>query len=335
MASDASKSVHIALAVVRNSTGDVLLARRPEDKHQGGLWEFPGGKVEADETVRQALARELHEEVGIVPVEAQPLIQIRHDYPELSVLLDCWEVTEFSGSAYGREGQPICWERPEQLDHYPFPAANGALIKAVQLPKRYWITPDGSAQKILQALATRLESGVRLVRLRAPSLPLSERLLLSCTIAEQLKSRGGLLIVGPEEWQEGASQYAKGIQLNRHQLSALASESEGAKRVERLRREGCCWLAASTHNREELVQAQRLGCDFATLSPYQKTESHPGAEVLGDEKARSLLKGAQLPVFLLGGVNEQQLMAVRRLGAQGVAGIRSVGLRSACTELDQ
>ena len=85
-----TKRVHVVAAVIRNAEQQILLALRPSDKHMGGLWEFPGGKCEAGESPQQALARELHEELGIVIENPQPLIQVRHDYPDLHVLLDVY-----------------------------------------------------------------------------------------------------------------------------------------------------------------------------------------------------------------------------------------------------
>ena len=123
--------VHVAAAVILGSDGCVLIARRPAHVHQGGLWEFPGGKVEAGETVVEALSRELHEELAIEVVTAEALLEVRHDYPDKSVLLDVWCVTEFAGKPVGNEGQPLCWVKVEQLQDYPFPAANQPIIKAV------------------------------------------------------------------------------------------------------------------------------------------------------------------------------------------------------------
>ena len=95
------KRVHVAAAVILAEDGRILIAKRPDDKHQGGLWEFPGGKVEEGEEVRVALARELEEELGIRPTTARPLIQVRHDYPNKQILLDVWEVSAFSGEPHG------------------------------------------------------------------------------------------------------------------------------------------------------------------------------------------------------------------------------------------
>ena len=118
------KRVHVAAAVIRGADGRVLIARRPDDKHQGGLWEFPGGKVEEGEVVQAALSRELEEELGIRVSAARPLIQVHHDYPDKHVLLDVWEVSAFTGEPHGAEGQPLAWVAPRDLGQYEFPEAN-------------------------------------------------------------------------------------------------------------------------------------------------------------------------------------------------------------------
>lgn len=123
--------VHVAVAVITNSDGDILIAKRPDDVHQGGLWEFPGGKVEIDESLEAALKRELYEELGIELQSCQPLLEIHHDYPDKQVFLDVWSVTSFSGQAYGREQQPIRWVALEALKEYDFPEANQPILQAL------------------------------------------------------------------------------------------------------------------------------------------------------------------------------------------------------------
>ena len=129
----ANKRVHVAVGVIFNSQGQILIARRHDDAHQGGLWEFPGGKVESDESVCDALARELYEELGIniQTSSCKPFIEIRHDYSDKVVLLDVWTVSEFDGEANGKEGQPLRWVDRSQLSGYDFPAANIAIIDAI------------------------------------------------------------------------------------------------------------------------------------------------------------------------------------------------------------
>lgn len=126
-------AVHVAVGVIFNSQQNkILIAKRPEHLHQGGLWEFPGGKVGIGESVDQALARELFEEVGITPIQAQPLMGVHHDYSDKQVFLDIWTVTQFSGDAKGAEGQQIEWVSVQDLlgaqSQYQFPAANQSIL---------------------------------------------------------------------------------------------------------------------------------------------------------------------------------------------------------------
>ncbi len=126
------KHIHVAAGVILDSDGQVLLALRPKDKHKGGLWEFPGGKVEAGETVREALARELLEEINLVVEEAAPFLVIDHDYGDKQVTLDVWTVSRFSGSPHGSEGQEIAWVKIADLARYAFPEANAGIVAALR-----------------------------------------------------------------------------------------------------------------------------------------------------------------------------------------------------------
>ncbi len=125
-------TVHVAVGVIVDASNNILISRRAEDSHQGGLWEFPGGKVEPGESLEAALARELREELGIAIESISPLLQVRHDYGDKQVLLDTHVVRNFSGEARGLEGQPLAWVGPEALDDYRFPAANVPIVEAVR-----------------------------------------------------------------------------------------------------------------------------------------------------------------------------------------------------------
>ncbi|MBT5720245.1 MAG: 8-oxo-dGTP diphosphatase MutT [Gammaproteobacteria bacterium] len=125
--------VHVAVGVLRNDQGQVLISLRADEAHQGGLWEFPGGKVEPGESVEQALSREFEEELGICVHSCTPFIQISHDYEDKSVLLDVWNVQIFSGVPRGREGQQIEWRAQSALCVDDFPRANARIIRALQL----------------------------------------------------------------------------------------------------------------------------------------------------------------------------------------------------------
>ena len=109
------ETLHVAVAAIVNDAQQVLLARRPEHTHQGGLWEFPGGKCEPGEAVEAALEREIYEELGIRTGVCRPLIRVPHRYTDRSVLLDVWRVDAFEGQPYGREGQAVEWVHIEDL----------------------------------------------------------------------------------------------------------------------------------------------------------------------------------------------------------------------------
>ncbi len=123
------KEVHVAVGVLIDEAGRVLITRRADDAHQGGLWEFPGGKVEAFETVQDALARELQEELGVVIGASSPFMEIRHDYGDKSVLLDIHKVKDWRGEPRGLEGQPLAWVLPAALEDFEFPDANVAIVE--------------------------------------------------------------------------------------------------------------------------------------------------------------------------------------------------------------
>lgn len=125
------KRVHVAVGVILDARNRVLITRRAADSHQGGLWEFPGGKVEESESLQSALARELREELGIEILSTAPLLEVHHDYPDKAVLLDVHVVHRFSGQARGLENQPLQWVPAQGLRQYRFPAANDPIVDAV------------------------------------------------------------------------------------------------------------------------------------------------------------------------------------------------------------
>jgi 8-oxo-dGTP diphosphatase len=123
--------VHVAVGVILDADRNVLITRRAQHAHQGGLWEFPGGKVERGELPLGALTRELREELGIVIGRTSALLEVHHDYGDKTVLLDVHVVWEFSGEASGLEDQPLAWVALNDLAQYAFPAANMPIVTAV------------------------------------------------------------------------------------------------------------------------------------------------------------------------------------------------------------
>lgn len=124
--------IHVAVGVIVNGEQQILIALRPDNTHQGGLWEFPGGKVEPGETVQQALVRELQEELAVEASGFRPLLEVQHDYGDKAVLLDVWWVDRIIGQAHGQQGQALQWVDVAELGDFTFPAANSPIVSAVQ-----------------------------------------------------------------------------------------------------------------------------------------------------------------------------------------------------------
>ncbi|MBU1332740.1 MAG: Nudix family hydrolase [Gammaproteobacteria bacterium] len=308
------KRIHVAAAVIRGADGRILIARRAEDQHQGGQWEFPGGKVEAGEAVPTALARELDEELGIRPTAARPLIQVRHDYPDKQVLLDVWDVTAFDGEPHGAEGQPLAWVSPRQLDDYSFPAANAPIVMAARLPAQYLITPQElSPDALIRGVRAALAAGIQLIQLRAPGMFDAQYRDLALDVQGLCAGKAQLMLKGPLEWLGDFP--AAGWHLTAEQLRKYAERGRPFPRERR--------LAASCHSIEELQLATRMGVDFITLSPVQATQTHPDAVPLGWTQVADWLQGVNMPAYVLGGVGPDDLQQAWSVGAQGVAGIRA------------
>lgn len=312
------RSIQVVAGVIVNQAGEVLLALRPKDKHQGGLWEFPGGKMEPGEAALVALKRELQEELGIAVTQARPLIRLQHSYPDKAVLLDVWRIDAFDGVAHGREGQAVEWVAPEQLPLRAFPAANHPIVTAARLPERYLITPEPQQQdEFLQQLELALQGGIRLVQLRAKRLDeAAYRSLAAAAVALCQRYQARLLLNAAP--QVALELGADGVHLSSHRLLALQARPAGfAASFGR-------WVAASCHNAHELQHAVAIGVDFVVLSPIKPTLSHPDVMALGWHQMQTLIDPLPLPVYALGGMGAVDLSAAFAHGAQGIAAIRTL-----------
>ncbi|MEM6903441.1 MAG: 8-oxo-dGTP diphosphatase MutT [Pseudomonadota bacterium] len=124
----------VSAAVLVDSDNRVLLARRPQGKHLGGLWEFPGGKLNPGETPEEAVIRELQEELG-VHTQAKclyPLSFASHPYEDFHLMMPLFICRKWGGPAVAKEGQELAWVTPARLRDYPMPPADAPLISAIQ-----------------------------------------------------------------------------------------------------------------------------------------------------------------------------------------------------------
>lgn len=314
-----TKLVHVAVGVIMDNDGKIFIAKRSLDVHQGGLWEFPGGKVDANETIQQALVRELREELAIEVLISQPLIQIRHHYPDKSVLLDVHKITQFSGVPCGNEGQPVQWVEPRDLKNFDFPAANRPIIFAINLPEIYLITGDFlSTSDFSERLTRALKAGVRLVQVRIENFNLSSHQVILDMVAAAVNEFAISVVINCSSSQfsqivEAYPDIKFGLHLNGLNANQINARPVG---------EGVLF-GVSCHNAEEIAHAQKIGADYLLLSPVLMTQSHPETVPMGWDAFSKLTELANVPVYALGGVDEAHLQLAKANGAQGVAGIRA------------
>ena len=309
----APAAVDVAVAVLLRPDGTFLLAQRPVKKVYAGYWEFPGGKVEPGETVREALVREIREELGVEITAASPWITQVFTYPHATVRLHFYRVTHWQGepATQPHEHQAIAWQALDNLAVVPLLPANTTVMRALRLPAEYAVSDvAGLGEAVfLSRLEARLRQGLRLLQLREKSMdvtalePLAEKVLALARI-----HGARVLINGDVDLARRIG--AHGVHFSAAQLMGLPLRPELA------------WCAASCHNAAEIRRAEELGLDFIVLGPVLDTPSHPGMKTLGWDGFVSLAHSAALPVYAIGGLSLHELDIARNHGAHGVAMIR-------------
>lgn len=306
----------VVAAVLTLPDGRVLLAQRPPGKVYAGYWEFPGGKVEPGESLETALARELHEELGIVVSRAHRWITRVFDYPHASVRLNFFRVFAWQGEPHPREGQIFSWQLPDAVEVTPLLPANFPILKALALPPLLGISHAESLgiDTFLARLDLALANGLRLIQLRDKALPQDERLALARETVRRAHLLGARVLVnGSPELADAAN--ADGVHLDASAAAKWTTRPDFAKRDAFL-------VGVSCHDAAELAHAAAIAADFALLSPVLPTLTHPGAATLGWEAFSRLAAASPIPVYGLGGLGRDDAALAQSHGAHGVALLR-------------
>ena len=299
--------VQVVAAVISRADGAILMAQRPPGKVYEGYWEFPGGKIEPRESPEEALARELHEELGITVEHAYPWITRHYNYAHAAVALNFFRVVRFRGELHAREAQAFRWQSLDAIDVHPILPANGPIIAALRLPAEYAITNAGEMGEaaFMRALERRLQNGLRLIQVREPKMSADALRRFAAAVVMIAHAYGARVLLNENPaLAEGCG--CDGVHLKAAQLQSLSERPRFQL------------VGASCHEAAELSVAAKLGADFVVLGPVAPTPSHPGTPVMGWSAFERLVRGFDLPVYALGGMRMRDLETAWTHGAHGI-----------------
>lgn len=307
-------AVDVVAAVLQNDNGEFLLCQRPNGKVCAGFWEFPGGKIEKNESLFDALKREIAEELNLQVLSAHPWLVREFAYPHANVRLHFWKVKKFAGVLEKSkiEHADFCWQSPfESLKVAPLLPANHAIIQSLQIPEVAFITRaelEGE-EKALESLKNALLQNPRaLIQIRDKNL--KNRAEFAENVAEMVANFPQSVLIVNDDFSLAQKNNAKGIHLSSKSLKMSTKRPDFAL------------CGASVHSPEELEKAIVLSVDYVFLSPVFATKSHPNAAILGESGFAQIAENSPIPVFALGGVQFSHLENLQNLGAHGIALLR-------------
>ena len=307
------------VGILQRPDGNILLQRRLPGSVFAGYWEFPGGKVRDGEESSRALSRELREEIGIRIARGNALLwrRVRHKYPHGEIDLRFFRVLKWRGEPESREGQELRWSHPRAAPPSPMLPANFPLWERLSLPMLCGVSAAEviGAEPFLRGCEQALASGLGMIQFRDKRLPQPERETLATKTAALAQNHNALFIVNDDE-ELTRKLSESGMQVNGlHLSSGRLRETES--------RPEYAIVGASCHNESEIARAEKLGLNYAIVSPIKKTLTHVDAPPLGWNKFAKLSESSPLPLYALGGLTKPDLPTALKSGAQGIAMMRA------------
>jgi 8-oxo-dGTP diphosphatase len=301
-------TVRAAAAVIQRHDGFLLMAQRPPGRGWSGWWEFPGGKIEINESPFEALQRELQEEINISANDATLWFERSYIYPDKKVYIYFFKVTDWTGQITSCEKQLLDWQDPSHVSVSPILPTNLFVLKSILLPPIYAITNIEEMGETLffERLKIKLEEGLKMIQVRENNLPYQDLKKIAKKILDLAKPYQAKVLINKNE-NLALDIGADGVHYPSHRLIKLKDRSAFSL------------CGASCHNIEELMIAQDLNISFAVFSPVQKTESHPLAQPIGWELFSEYTNKLDIPIYALGGLNQASLKKSWQSGGHGIA----------------
>jgi 8-oxo-dGTP diphosphatase len=332
-----TKITEVAVAIFLKPDGSFLLSSRPEGKPYPHYWEFPGGKIEPGESVRDALVRELIEELNVTIAHATPWFTFMMHYTHATVRLHCWRVHEWHGEMRGLEGQAFAWQTANALINQTLtvaPTLPGCvpIFNALKLSPIYAVTnaSEMGAENYLACLRAFLaksasntapigefQGEIKRISI-APMIQIREKQMLRDGFAPDVftpfareviaiakEHNAKVLINGDIALAQTLG--AAGVHLTSAQLSSLTARPD------------LPIVGASVHSRAELEQAANLQCDFAILGAVKATKTHPGQVPMGWKTFAEITDATPIPCYALGGLRMSDMAHAVEHGAHGIA----------------
>jgi len=303
------KIIKAVVGVLRNESGQILIAKRQDHQFMAGFWELPGGKIESDETTEETIIRELNEELG-VKVNTLSLHQtMQHTYADRMVDLCIYNIDQYQNTPLGIEGQQIAWVSVQELHNYQLLPTMKAFINSITLPNKYWITPSTNHQSEswMKKFDEKMTQDISLIQLR------SKTTLDNHFIAElhdKCKQHNVKLLINTIDKSFDES-HCDGWHITTDEMLKLNKNPCDENKL----------LGASTHSLDEALKAQEIGADFVVISPVQATQTHPETIPIGWKAAEEVVRKLNIPVYFLGGMDLEDLDKTLKIGAQGIAGV--------------
>ncbi len=308
--------IHVVIGIIKNTKNEVLVTKRRRDAHLGGLFEFPGGKLKANEAPKEALRRELNEELNIDLHQCSPLIQIPYTYSDRKIFLDVYIVDDYSGLLTTNEAQELRWMEITTLSNAKFPSANHGIIRALQLPKIISVTPNLSQDpdsffRCFKNVVA--DEDIEIIHLRSHELCYSKYMQLAGHCLQLCKQNRTKLVLNrePKCLQELE---ATGLHLSSKRLLAAKERPLGKDYL----------VSASCHNSDEVLHASKIGLDYIFLGPVVEKHLSTNNNHLGWNNFAALVQESLIPVYAIGGLHVDDVKTAVKHGGQGIAAIRDL-----------